>query len=114
MEAEHPRRSQCDGHVGHAVEALKARVDSSPAAFTLIVPATPGGGRRGRPGHARRGARAAAGRRARGRRERGRRDPLVAVTEAWDPKRYDEIIVSTLPMRFSKWLHAGLPERSAS
>jgi hypothetical protein len=29
----------------------------------------------------------------------------------WDPKRYDEIIVSTLPMRFSKWLHAGLPER---
>jgi hypothetical protein len=33
------------------------------------------------------------------------------VTDAWDPKRYDEIIVSTLPMRFSKWLHAGLPER---
>ncbi len=38
-------------------------------------------------------------------------DPVVAVTEAWDPKRYDEIVVSTLPMRFSKWLHAGLPER---
>ena len=38
-------------------------------------------------------------------------DPIVAVTEAWDPKRYDEIIVSTLPMRLSKWLHAGLPER---
>jgi hypothetical protein len=38
-------------------------------------------------------------------------DPLVAVTEIWDPKRFDEIIVSTLPMRFSKWLHAGLPER---
>ena len=31
--------------------------------------------------------------------------------EVWDPKRYDEIVVSTLPMRFSKWLHAGLPER---
>src|SRR5207253_2112330 len=41
----------------------------------------------------------------------GDADPIVAVTEAWDPKRYDEIIVSTLPMRFSKWLHAGLPER---
>lgn len=38
-------------------------------------------------------------------------DPLIAVTEAWDPRRYDEIIVSTLPMRVSKWLHAGLPER---
>jgi hypothetical protein len=24
---------------------------------------------------------------------------------------HDEIIVATLPMRFSKWLHAGLPER---
>ena len=36
---------------------------------------------------------------------------MVAVTDAWDPKRHDEIIVSTLPMRFSKWMHAGLPER---
>ena len=40
-------------------------------------------------------------------------DPIIAVTEAWDPKQFDEIIVSTLPMRFSKWLHAGLPERVA-
>ncbi len=43
--------------------------------------------------------------------EIGNADPIVAVTEAWDPKRFDEIVVSTLPMRFSKWLHAGLPER---
>ena len=41
----------------------------------------------------------------------GAPDPIVAVTEAWDPKRYDEIIVSTLPMQLSKWLRAGLPER---
>ena len=27
-----------------------------------------------------------------------------AVSEAWDPKRYDEIIVSTLPPDVSKWL----------
>jgi len=33
------------------------------------------------------------------------------VSNAWNPKDYDEIIVSTLPMRMSKWLHAGLPER---
>ena len=38
-------------------------------------------------------------------------DPVVAVTDVWDPKLYDEIIISTLPMRFSKWMHAGLPER---
>jgi hypothetical protein len=38
-------------------------------------------------------------------------DPIVAVTETWDPRRFDEIVVSTLPMRVSKWLHAGLPER---
>jgi hypothetical protein len=43
----------------------------------------------------------------------GHCDPIVAVSEAWDPGRYDEIIVSTLPMRVSKWLHAGLPERIA-
>jgi hypothetical protein len=36
---------------------------------------------------------------------------LVAVTDAWDPKTHDEIIVSTLPMRFSKWMSAGLPQR---
>ena len=43
----------------------------------------------------------------------GHADPIVAVTDAWDPRGYDEIVVSTLPMRFSKWLHAGLPERIA-
>ncbi len=43
--------------------------------------------------------------------EVGAPDPIVAVTDAWDPNRYDEIIVSTLPSALSKWLHAGLPER---
>jgi hypothetical protein len=41
----------------------------------------------------------------------GNVDPFVAVTDAWDPRRYDEIIVSTLPISVSRWLHAGLPER---
>jgi len=40
-------------------------------------------------------------------------DPVVAVNEAWDPVRFDAIVVSTLPMRVSKWLHVGLPERIA-
>jgi hypothetical protein len=41
----------------------------------------------------------------------GDRDPIMAVSEAWDPRRYDEIVISTLPIGSSKWLHAGLPER---
>ena len=43
----------------------------------------------------------------------GDSDPFVAATEAWDPKRYDEIVVSTLPTSMSKWLHADLPRRIA-
>lgn len=38
-------------------------------------------------------------------------DVCLAVSELWDPKRYDEIVVCTLPLGSSKWLHAGLPER---
>jgi hypothetical protein len=92
--------------------ALAERAQREPVAFTLIVPATPFGG-----------GRAAAHDALTAAIERlgseglevdgsvGDGDPLVAVTEAWDPKRFDEIIVSTLPMKLSKWLHAGLPER---
>jgi hypothetical protein len=93
------------------IEALKAQVDGSPAAFTLIVPATAGHGHsasRAKLEEALEQLRAA-GIEVDG--SVGDSDPLVAVTEAWDPKRYDEIIISTLPMRMSKWLHAGLPER---
>jgi hypothetical protein len=39
-------------------------------------------------------------------------DPIIAVTEAWDPKRYDEIVISTLPSSMSKWLQADLPHRA--
>jgi len=41
----------------------------------------------------------------------GDSDACLAVSEIWDPKRYDEIVVCTLPLGSSKWLHAGLPER---
>ncbi len=92
--------------------ALEAEAAAQPTRFTLIVPATPFGG-----------GRAAAHQALTDACERlreeglevegnvGDADPIVAVSEAWDPKRHDAIIVSTLPMRFSKWLHAGLPER---
>jgi GABA permease len=38
-------------------------------------------------------------------------DPAVAVQETWDPRRFDEVIVSTLPGRTSKWLQSDLPHR---
>ena len=38
-------------------------------------------------------------------------DPAVAVQETWDPRSFDEVIVSTLPGATSKWLQADLPHR---
>jgi hypothetical protein len=94
--------------------ALEERAGNEPATFTLIVPATPFGGGR---------AEAQATLSAAIERLRaagleidgtvGNPDPLVALIETWDPKRHDEIVVSTLPLRLSKWIHAGLPERIA-
>ena len=38
-------------------------------------------------------------------------DPMIAVQEAWDPRRFDEVIVATLPSASSRWLAADLPRR---
>jgi hypothetical protein len=95
--------------------ALIARAERDQATnFTLIVPATPYAG--GRAAAERQLKEAIAQFRGAGLEIDGLvggPDPIVAVTDVWDPKRYDEIIVSTLPMKLSKWLHAGLPERIA-
>jgi GABA permease len=93
---------------------LEARARREPVRFTLIVPATPFGG--GREAAELKVFEAvdrlrAAGLVADG--SVGDPDPVVAVMDTWDPRQYDEIVVSTLPMKFSKWLHAGLPERIA-
>lgn len=96
------------------IDTLKARAAQGSCSFRLIVPATPIGG--GREAAQATLSEALSELRAAGLEGDGAvgdADPLVAVTEAWDPKRYDEIIVCTLPMRLSKWLHAGLPERIA-
>jgi hypothetical protein len=93
------------------LDALQARVQQDETVF-LIVPATPLGGGRSAAAEQLRAAIDAlkeSGIEADG--AVGDADPYVAVAEAWDPKRYDEIIVSTLPTGLSKWLHAGLPER---
>lgn len=94
------------------VQALKRRAERETVQFTLVVPATPFGG--GRAIATERLEEACKQLRAEGLQVDGvvgHSDPCVAVMEVWDPKRHDEIIVATLPMRFSKWLHAGLPER---
>lgn len=94
------------------LRALIQRAEHESASFTLIVPATPFGGGRAAAHESLSAAverMLEAGLEADG--SVGDSDPIVAVTEAWDPKRYDEIVVSTLPMHVSKWLHGGLPER---
>lgn len=41
-------------------------------------------------------------------------DPLAAVRDEFDPHRYDEIVVATLPTGVSKWLQVDLPHRVES
>ncbi len=40
-------------------------------------------------------------------------DPACAVIEVWDPHRWDEVLVSTLPTGTSRWLKIDLPHRIA-
>ena len=41
----------------------------------------------------------------------GDNDPFVAVQQALQGGDFDEVIVSTLPARVSRWLHRDLPHR---
>jgi GABA permease len=43
----------------------------------------------------------------------GHPDPLVAVEDVWDPRRFDEVIVATLPTDVSRWMALDLPRRIA-
>ena len=96
------------------LEALQERARSGPIAFTLLVPAGAGGNR----DEARARLESACQRlRAAGLEVEGSlahdADPLGAVHEAWDPAKYDEIVVCTLPTGVSKWLQVDLPHRVA-
>ena len=96
------------------LDVLSQRAARGPARFTLIVPATVFGG--GRAVAAKQLDEAVARMRDAGLEVEGRvgdADPIIAVTESWDPRRYDEIILSTLPTGLSKWLQADLPHRVA-
>src|SRR5215471_7117503 len=41
----------------------------------------------------------------------GPTDPYEAVRQTLEREKYDEVIVSTLPQRVSRWLHLDLPHR---
>ena len=41
----------------------------------------------------------------------GHPDPIVAVQDVWDPRRFDEVIVATLPTDVSRWMALDLPRR---
>jgi len=43
----------------------------------------------------------------------GDTNPMDAVAETWDPRRHDEVIVSTLPGQSSRWIQGDLPGRVA-
>jgi len=116
------------------VQAIGARAEAEPAEFFIVVPATPlvemwvaavmtpYGGAPYEPeasvqawelAEERLDAAAAqlraAGATVEG--EVGDRDPIRAVEEAIKDRTFDEIIVSTLPRRLSRWLHQDLPRR---
>ena len=39
-------------------------------------------------------------------------DPLAAISDECNFNEYDELIVSTLPLRISKWLRVDLPRKA--
>jgi len=98
------------------LDVLVQRAAAGPVQVTLVAPASSGAG----PMSARRAATAQRLERAlEGLHEAGvpvvgvvgDADPMVAVQEAWDPRRFDEVIVATLPTGVSRWMAADLPHR---
>jgi hypothetical protein len=105
--------------------AVRARARRGEASFHLVVPATPHGLHRvvdpevaGREEARRRldsalaPLSAAAGGAVSG--EVGDPNPLAAVQDALNLHGFDEIILSTLPWRLSRWLRVDLPRKVAA
>jgi hypothetical protein len=93
------------------IEALKARAEAGAAEYTLLLPPPPGKSREEARtrldqvvAHWREAGLEASG-------LLGDDDPVVAVKEAWDPGKFDEIVVSTLATGTSRWLQIDLPHR---
>ena len=93
--------------------ALKRRAERGQCGFTLLVPAT-GGGREGRKAAQARLDTALDRLHSEGLEVQGMvgdADPVIAVHDVWDPRRFDEIVISTLPTGASRWLAVDLPHR---
>jgi hypothetical protein len=105
------------------LEALRTRTMHGPCEFTLLVPSTAHGlAWAADPGDA--GAEEAERHRAAfveqlrsegldmADAKVGDGDPLAAISDECNFNEYDELIVSTLPLRISKWLHVDLPRKA--
>ncbi|MGA2470652.1 MAG: hypothetical protein ABSG64_08180 [Solirubrobacteraceae bacterium] len=87
---------------------LRHRAETHGARFTLLVPAGSG------PAAEAEATRMAEQLRAAGLPVKGAvgcKDPVAAVLEAWDPRIYDEILISSPAQGSTRWLHTGLPRR---
>jgi hypothetical protein len=106
------------------LEALRARAIQGPCDFTLLVPSTPHGIAWAADMHA-------GGEEAEQHRQAfvdelreeglnvveakvGDPDPLAAIQDECNFHAYDELIVSTLPLKISKWLHVDLPRKAGA
>jgi hypothetical protein len=98
------------------LEALSALAERRPTRFTMLVPAQAPGPEGREAAQATLDATVermrAAGLEAAGGRV-GRPDAVGAVRDMWDPREFDEVIVSTLPGQESKWLEVDVPHRIA-
>jgi hypothetical protein len=90
------------------LDSLRERAAQGACRFTLVMPAS-GAEARVRLEEALRRMREAGLENVEGR--VGDPDPVVAVMDIWDPMKFDEIIVSTLPTGSSRWLGLDLPHR---
>jgi hypothetical protein len=92
------------------LDALRRRAESAPIDVTLVAPSTRRAGER----TDERLARAVEALREAGMVAAGIRadpDPMVALADVWDPRRFDEVVVATLPGATSRWLAIDLPRR---
>jgi hypothetical protein len=106
------------------LEALRTRAVQGPCEFTLLVPSTPHGIAWAADMHA--GGEEAERHRVAfvdELREEGLNvadakvgdpDPLAAIQDECNFHEYDELIVSTLPHKISKWLHIDLPRKAGA
>ncbi|MDQ5832837.1 MAG: hypothetical protein M3550_07255 [Actinomycetota bacterium] len=102
--------------------ALRERTARGPCAFTLLVPQTPHGlawaADRGAGHEEAEGHRLAFVEELReegidlAEAKVGDGDPLAAIQDECNFNDYDELIVSTLPLRMSKWLRVDLPSKA--